>query len=242
MDRRRRNIMSMSIRPIGLGSSNPIGNVAPSGNDDGVKAKLEQVIQTIEQIFKALSQQIGSSQDGSSPAPAAGGGGSPGGCGGASGAGGARANGANGSGGAEGGKGAGAANGPSATPANASAEQTQALNLINNFRAENGLPPVRLNEKLNAAAQDYSAQMQQDGHFDHTGLDGSQFQDRIKAQGYNMGSGTENIAKGQQSVEEAVQSWIDSAGHRANLLNPSITEIGLGHAGDFWTQEGASGG
>lgn len=119
------------------------------------------------------------------------------------------------------------------------ADQEAFLKLINDFRAENGLAPVALNDQLNQTAQDYSQALDESGQFTHE-LNGSQFGDRIKEHGYNLGTGTENIAKGQQSVEEAFQSWVDSPGHRANLLNPDIKEIGLGEANHVWTQVGAA--
>jgi uncharacterized protein YkwD len=123
-------------------------------------------------------------------------------------------------------------------------DQQAVLNEINQFRAQNGLPPVRLNAKLNQAAQGYSEEMARDGHFSHTSLDGTTFGQRIRRTGYQPGPATENIAKGQKSPHDAVQAWINSPGHRANLLNPDVTEIGVGRAVDadgsvYWTQDGA---
>ncbi len=123
-------------------------------------------------------------------------------------------------------------------------DQQVVLNEINQFRAQNGLPPVRLSAKLNQAAQGYSEEMAQDGHFSHTSLDGTTFGQRIRRTGYQPGAATENIAKGQKSPHDAVQAWINSPGHRANLLNPDVTEIGVGRAvgadgSVYWTQDGA---
>lgn len=127
---------------------------------------------------------------------------------------------------------------------NSNDDQAAVLDEINQFRAQNGLPPVRLSAQLNQAAQGYSEEMAQDGHFDHTSLDGTTFDQRIRGTGYQPGTATENIAKGQRTPQEVVQSWINSPGHRANLLNPNITEIGVGKAvaadgSVYWTQEGA---
>lgn len=119
------------------------------------------------------------------------------------------------------------------------AEQEQFLKLINDLRAQHGLPPVTLNNLLNQTAMNYSQALDESGQFTHN-LNGTSVGDRIKQGGYNMSTATENIAKGQGSVEEAFQSWVNSPGHLKNLLNPNITEIGLGMVNNVWTQVGAA--
>ncbi len=181
-----------------------------------------------------------------------GGGGGGGGCNGGGGGGGptgaspqtGNADNGGGGGGPTGAAGQQAANGTNASnaagDANGTAEQQKFLGLINDFRKENGLPPVKLSAELNDAATKYSQTQQKMGKMGH-GIDGTEFGDRAKAAGYNGFPANENVAQGQQSAEEAFQSWKESPGHRANMLSQDINEIGLGRAGEFWTQVGGKG-
>jgi len=128
----------------------------------------------------------------------------------------------------------------------------QVLNLTNQFRAQNGLAPLRLNAELNAAALAHSKDMALKDYFSHTGKNGSSPGDRLKAVGYESQAWGENIAAGYSTPEQVVQGWINSPGHRANLLNRSYTELGVGYynlANDtgsvnynnYWTQDFGSG-
>jgi uncharacterized protein YkwD len=76
--------------------------------------------------------------------------------------------------------------------------------------------------------------------FDHTNPDGEDPGDRITAAGYRWSTYAENIARGQQTAADVMQAWMNSPGHRANILNCSVEETGLGvHEGDggpWWTQ------
>lgn len=105
----------------------------------------------------------------------------------------------------------------------------QVLALTNTFRAENNLPALKLNTELNAAAYLHSEDMAKQDYFDHIGKNGSKPWDRAKLVGYEARSMGENIAAGYTSAESVVQGWIDSPGHRANLLNASYTELGVGY-------------
>jgi serralysin len=129
---------------------------------------------------------------------------------------------------------------------------SQVLVLTNQFRAQNGLAPLKANLELNAAAQNHSADMANQDYFDHIGKNGSKPWDRAKLIGYEARTMGENIAAGQTTPESVVQGWIDSPGHRANLLNASFTELGVGYdylANDtgsvnyrhYWTQLFGSG-
>lgn len=129
--------------------------------------------------------------------------------------------------------------GSSGSGGGGSAEQQQFLQLINNLRAQHGLKPVKLNDKLNQTATDYAGAMNSAGQMTHT-LNGTQFGDRIKQHGYNWSTATENIAEGQQSVQDAFNAWCSDQGHLDNLLASGVTEIGLGHVGNMWDQEGAA--
>lgn len=128
----------------------------------------------------------------------------------------------------------------------------QVLDLTNQFRAQNGLGALKLNGELNAAAQNHSQDMAVSDYFDHTGKNGSKPWDRAKAVGYEARSMGENIAAGYTTPAAVVQGWIDSPGHRANLLNASFTELGVGYFqlandtgsvnyGSYWTQLFGSG-
>ena len=105
----------------------------------------------------------------------------------------------------------------------------QVVELTNIERAKAGLQPLQLNNKLLAAAQDHSNDMAQDDFFSHTGADGSSVGDRVKSSGYQYSTTGENIAAGQTTPAQVVEGWMKSPGHRANILNPNYTEIGVGY-------------
>src|SRR6478735_6497592 len=116
-----------------------------------------------------------------------------------------------------------------------SAPGAAVVELTNVERAAAGCAPLVVDERLTAAAQLHSEDMLAQGYFDHTSLDGRSPWDRAKAQGYEN-PGAENIAKGQATAEDVVRAWMDSPGHRANILNCDLQEIGVGHADRVWTQ------
>ena len=121
-------------------------------------------------------------------------------------------------------------------PSGGSAEQ-QVLNLVNAERANAGCGAVSFNGQLNAAALAHSQDMSANGYFSHTGLNGSQPWDRAEAAGYSYRSIGENIAQGYGSAEAVMNGWMNSSGHRANILNCDFTEMGIGRAsGNYWTQ------
>lgn len=115
-------------------------------------------------------------------------------------------------------------------------DEEAVLALVNNSRLALGLSTLTLNDALNDAAYNHSADMQENDYFDHTGLDGSRFWDRTEAAGYQGQPRGENIASGQRSPEAVHDAWMNSDGHRANILAEDITEMGLGRAGNIWTQ------
>jgi uncharacterized protein YkwD len=128
----------------------------------------------------------------------------------------------------------------------------EVLALTNQFRATQGLAALTLNPELVAAADRHSADMLNQDYFDHTGRNGSKPWDRAGAVGYAASMIGENIAAGYGSAESVVQGWINSPGHRANLLNFRYTEMGLGYSssaqdtgtvnyGNYWTQMFGSG-
>ncbi|MBL1101612.1 sigma-70 family RNA polymerase sigma factor [Streptomyces coffeae] len=131
---------------------------------------------------------------------------------------------------------------PKADPGsgNSTAFAQQVMELVNIERGKVGCSPVRLNDKLNSAAQRHSDDMAARGYFDHTSPDGSDPGDRITAAGYPWRTYGENIAKGQQTPAAVMDSWMNSPGHRQNILNCDFTEMGVGvnrgSGGPTWTQ------
>ncbi|MFD0470588.1 CAP domain-containing protein [Nonomuraea thailandensis] len=104
------------------------------------------------------------------------------------------------------------------------------------------MPPLVHDAKLHLAAERHSADMARNGYFSHTSRDGRTFGRRIQATGFAFRSAGENIAKGQPTAAAVVKAWLDSPGHRANMLNCAFTHIGVGHnaKGPTWTQDFAS--
>lgn len=122
--------------------------------------------------------------------------------------------------------------------------EQRVIDLTNQLRAQAGCQPLVYSERLARAARVHSADMANNGFFDHIGSDGSTPSQRIQAAGYKAAMSAENIAAGFSSPEAVVQAWSTSAGHRQNMLNCSLTEIGVGYAyaagseyGHYWTEE-----
>ncbi|WP_354644064.1 CAP domain-containing protein [Kitasatospora camelliae] len=117
----------------------------------------------------------------------------------------------------------------------------QVLDLVNQERGRNGCSPVKGNAQLDAAAQAHSDDMAARGFFDHTNPDGEGPQPRIERAGYRWSRWGENIARGQKDAAAVMNSWMNSPGHRANILNCNFTELGigvhLGPGGPWWTQD-----
>jgi len=103
-------------------------------------------------------------------------------------------------------------------------------------------PPLRLNHALDAAARSHSEYMAQVRWFQHQQKNGSVVGDRALRAGYRWRTIGENIASGQRTAQEAVQGWLDSPGHCANIMNAAFVEMGVGYAVNpargtlYWTQ------
>lgn len=104
------------------------------------------------------------------------------------------------------------------------------LNLTNEYRKDNGLPPLRVNRALTSAADWMARDMAKNQYIDHTDKLGRKLPQRLKDFSYSYSAAGENLAAGQTTPEQVLQSWIKSPGHRANLLNREFTEIGIGFA------------
>ncbi|MGF1499060.1 MAG: CAP domain-containing protein [Elainellaceae cyanobacterium] len=103
------------------------------------------------------------------------------------------------------------------------------LELTNLRRSESGISPLTLNADLNEAAQLHSEDMALEDFFSHTGSDGSTPFDRIAETGYDYAVAAENIAAGYATPEAVVEGWMNSPGHRANILNPTLKQLGVGY-------------
>jgi uncharacterized protein (TIGR03000 family) len=101
------------------------------------------------------------------------------------------------------------------------------LDLTNAERKKKDLPPLKPNAKLFAAARKHSENMARQEKLAHE-LDGKKPSDRVKEAGYAGGFVGENVAYGVTTAEEVVAGWMDSEGHRDNILNKNFTEIGVG--------------
>lgn len=117
----------------------------------------------------------------------------------------------------------------------------EVVRLVNVARAGAGCAPLRVDSRLTAAARLHSEDMARQDYFSHTSLDGRSPWDRIEAQGYTAGSG-ENIAAGYTTPAAVMTAWMNSAGHRANILACSSRAIGVGIGyggsyGTYWTQD-----
>ncbi|MFE7778288.1 CAP domain-containing protein [Streptomyces sp. NPDC057445] len=126
-----------------------------------------------------------------------------------------------------------------ATSAPASGDVARIVALVNSERSKVGCSPVTLNAKLSKAAQDHSKDMAAHNNMSHTGSDGSDPGQRITRAGYNWSTYGENVAYGYGSPESVMAGWMDSPGHKRNILNCEFKEIGVGIAqpNDYWTQD-----
>ena len=116
--------------------------------------------------------------------------------------------------------------------------EKEVVNLVNEIRKEYGLSELTLNTELSAVARTKSQDMKDKQYFSHTSPTyGSPF-DMMKTFGISYRTAGENIAMGYRTPEAVVDGWMNSEGHRANILNSSYKEIGVGYvsSGNYWTQ------
>ncbi|MFJ6084799.1 CAP domain-containing protein [Streptomyces sp. NPDC092369] len=127
------------------------------------------------------------------------------------------------------------------TPGDLNRTAAEVVDLTNRERARAGLPPLAVDALLTRAAQAHSADMVARAFYSHTDPEGGQPWDRAARAGSRRRTIGENIACGQRSAAEVVEGWMNSPGHRANILKPDFTHIGIGFAGGgpsgtYWTQ------
>ncbi|TKD72033.1 CAP domain-containing protein [Pseudalkalibacillus hwajinpoensis] len=117
--------------------------------------------------------------------------------------------------------------------------EQQVVNLTNQEREKAGLPALEVDSELSKVAQAKSEDMRDNNYFAHNSPTyGSPF-DMMNQFGVEYQTAGENIAKGQQTPEEVVNAWMNSEGHRKNIMNGSFTHIGVGYVeeGNIWTQQ-----
>lgn len=113
----------------------------------------------------------------------------------------------------------------------------QVVALVNQERAKAGQKPLASDSALSAMALDKAKDMYQNGYFDHTSPTyGSPF-DMMKSYGIRFTYAGENIAKGQQNPQEVMKAWMNSPGHKQNILSPNFTKIGVAYYNGEWVQE-----
>lgn len=116
--------------------------------------------------------------------------------------------------------------------------EKEVVRLVNVERKKNGLKELTYDWELSRVARYKSQDMKDKSYFSHTSPTyGSPFQ-MMKNFGITYRTAGENIAKGQATPEAVVKAWMNSSGHRANILNSSFTHIGVGYVsgGNYWTQ------
>ncbi|MEV8633430.1 CAP domain-containing protein [Streptosporangium sp. NPDC051023] len=131
---------------------------------------------------------------------------------------------------------------PAPAPPQGSSAQDEVVRLTNVERQAGGCAPLKNDPQLRSAAQGHSDDMAAKNYFSHTSQDGRTMTDRIKASGFSpMTAWAENIAWGQRTPADVVKAWMNSEGHRRNIMNCAYTHIGVGMAtssrGPYWTQD-----
>ena len=116
---------------------------------------------------------------------------------------------------------------PRSQTTNITQDELTAISLLNRDRAENGLPALRADSKLTQVARKHAADMVAHNYLNHKNLQGQSPFDRLKANGIAFRAAAENIAYN-YSIESMEEAWMNSPGHRANILNSQYTHVGVG--------------
>lgn len=126
-------------------------------------------------------------------------------------------------------------------PVQDTSTEQEILKLVNAERSKAGVKPLTLNWELSRVAKFKSEDMRDNNYFSHTSPTyGSPF-DMIKNFGISYSAAGENIAAGQKTADEVMKAWMNSSGHKANILNANYTQLGVGKAtggsySTYWTQ------
>ncbi len=125
----------------------------------------------------------------------------------------------------------------SAGVSSSTAFQTQVIDLVNQERAKAGLSALKTDALLTKVAIEKARDMDVNNYFSHNSPTyGSPF-DMMRSFGVTYSYAGENIASGQRTPQEVMTAWMNSAGHRANILSPNFTKIGVGYVNGEWVQE-----
>ena len=123
-------------------------------------------------------------------------------------------------------------------PENVNQLATEIAAGVNANRRAIGQPPLRFNRRLGQAAMVHACDMLIHDFFDHRGSDGSNSQRRVRNAGYEDCIVAENIAWGYPQSQQIINGWMNSAGHRRNMMHPRIEEFGVGITpgpkGPYW--------
>ena len=121
--------------------------------------------------------------------------------------------------------------------------EAEVVKLTNDQRVSHGCKALRVDDRLTTAARAHSADMVSQNFFSHTGSNGSTFAARETAAGYpQRGASAENIAWGYRTAKDVMTGWMNSPGHRANILNCGSVAVGVGvtynaAGAPYWTQD-----
>jgi uncharacterized protein YkwD len=126
------------------------------------------------------------------------------------------------------------ASAPAAPAAGSMAAQVEQL--INAARSRAGCRPLQWDAAAAAAAQQHSDDMASRHYFSHTSPEGRTVVDRLRAHGADFRALAENVAMGQQTPQEVVNGWMNSPGHRRNIMDCTYTRSGIGFRDNRWTQ------
>ena len=113
----------------------------------------------------------------------------------------------------------------------------QVAELVNIERSRYGLKKLVGDVQLSKVAAGHARDMYAKNYFSHQSLDGRTMSDRLHEGNINYHAAGENIARGQQTAERVMQAWMNSPGHRRNILSPKFGKIGIARAGNVWVQD-----
>jgi uncharacterized protein YkwD len=105
---------------------------------------------------------------------------------------------------------------------------TECVALINSYRSAHGVAGVTADKRITTAAEAHSTDQAQRNKMTHTGANGSNAGQRLNVMGYSWKTWGENVAAGQPNCSNVMTAWMNSAGHRANILNPAFAHVGIG--------------
>jgi uncharacterized YkwD family protein len=130
---------------------------------------------------------------------------------------------------------------PAKSAANIGSYEQQVVDLVNSERAKVGLPALKMNTKLAGVAEKKAEDLRDNNYFAHNSPTyGSPF-DMMRQFGVTYTTAGENIARGQKTPAAVMNGWMNSQGHKENILNSNFTEIGVGYVTDsngttYWVQ------